>query len=61
MEPYDGVAAQYTDFAAHCEAHSLIVRPFNHPANGGVRVTIGAAEENDMFLAAASSWPGRMG
>lgn len=46
------------DFAAHCEASGVIVRPFSD-ATGGVRVTIGTAEENEKFLAAAASWPGR--
>lgn len=46
------------DFAAHCEAGRVIVRPFAD-ATGGVRVTIGTAEENELFLAAAASWPGR--
>lgn len=46
------------DFAAHCEAARVIVRPFAD-STGGVRVTIGAPEENDAFLAAAASWPGR--
>jgi histidinol-phosphate aminotransferase len=46
-----------TDFAAHCEQHKVIVRPFAD-ATGGVRVTVGAPEENDAFLAAAASWPG---
>lgn len=39
-----------TDFAAGCEKRGVIVRPF---AGDGVRVTIGAPAENDMFLAAA--------
>lgn len=41
------------DFAAHCEDRKLIVRAFSHAGGGGVRVTIGAPEENDAFLAAA--------
>lgn len=45
-------------FSAHCEAHRVIVRPFAD-ASGGVRVTIGAPEENDAFLAAAASWSDR--
>ncbi len=43
-------------FAAHCEANKVIVRAFNDAANGGVRVTIGSPEENDVFLAAARSF-----
>jgi histidinol-phosphate aminotransferase len=43
------------EFAAHCEAGGVIVRPFND-ATGGVRVTIGTAAENDVFLAAARSF-----
>jgi histidinol-phosphate aminotransferase len=46
------------EFAAHCEARKVIVRPFSDPT-GGVRVTVGAPEENDVFLAAATTWPGR--
>ncbi|HEY9483146.1 MAG TPA: histidinol-phosphate transaminase [Micromonosporaceae bacterium] len=42
----DGSAA----FASACEAEGVIVRPFQ---GDGVRVTIGTAEENDAFLAAA--------
>ena len=42
-------------FAAHCEQPRVIVRPFSD-ASGGVRVTIGAPDENDAFLAAAASW-----
>ena len=49
-----------SDFAAHCEAGKVIVRPFAD-ATGGVRVTIGAPQENDLFLAAAASWPGLAG
>ena len=45
-------------FAAHCEANKVIVRSFNGPA-GGVRITIGAPNENDALLAAAGTWPGR--
>jgi histidinol-phosphate aminotransferase len=48
------------DFAAHCEEHRVIVRPFAD-ATGGVRVTIGAPDENDAFVAAATSWPGLAG
>ena len=40
-------------FAAHCAEQKVIVRPF---AGDGVRVTIGSPEENDAFLAAASSF-----
>jgi histidinol-phosphate aminotransferase len=43
------------EFAAHCEAWRVIVRPFSD-STGGVRVTIGAPDENDQFLAAAQSW-----
>jgi histidinol-phosphate aminotransferase len=37
-------------FAAGCEQRGVIVRAF---AGSGVRVTIGTAPENDLFLAAA--------
>ncbi len=43
-------------FAAHCEESKVIVRPFNDAVNGGVRVTIGSAAENDVFLSAAASF-----
>lgn len=43
-------------FAAHCEAARVIVRPFDHPDSGGVRVTVGSAPENDAFLAAAATF-----
>ncbi len=42
-------------FAAHAEDHKVIVRAFPDAA-GGVRVTVGAPEENDAFLAAAGSF-----
>jgi histidinol-phosphate aminotransferase len=38
------------EFAAGCERHRVIVRPFQ---GDGVRVTIGTPAENDEFLAAA--------
>jgi histidinol-phosphate aminotransferase len=44
-----------TEFARHCEAGGVIVRPFAD-ASGGVRVTIGLPAGNDAFLAAARSW-----
>nr|WP_033292441.1 histidinol-phosphate transaminase [Amycolatopsis jejuensis] len=40
-------------FAAHLEQHKVIVRPI---PDAGVRVTIGAPEENDAFLEAARSY-----
>lgn len=43
-------------FAEHCMAAGVIVRPFND-ATGGVRVTISTADENDVFLSAARSFP----
>jgi histidinol-phosphate aminotransferase len=44
------------DFARHCaESHRVLVRPF---AGDGARVTISTADENDVFLAAARSFPG---
>jgi histidinol-phosphate aminotransferase len=39
-------------FGAACESRGVIVRPF---PGDGVRVTIGTAEENDAFLAAAEA------
>ncbi len=44
------------DFNAHAESHKVIVRAFPD-ATGGVRVSIGAPDENDAFLAAAASFP----
>ncbi len=49
------------EFAAHCEEHKVIIRPFSHAGGGGARVTIGAPDENDQFLDAAASYPGRPG
>jgi histidinol-phosphate aminotransferase len=40
-------------FAAACEQAGVIVRPF---PGEGVRVTIGTAEENDVFLTAAEKF-----
>jgi histidinol-phosphate aminotransferase len=46
-------------FTEHCLTHKVLVRPF---MGDGVRVTIGAPEENEAFLAAAcSAPPGRGG
>jgi histidinol-phosphate aminotransferase len=42
-------------FAAHCMDHKVVVRPF---AGDGVRVTVSHSEENDAFLAAATSFTG---
>ncbi len=42
-----------TDFAAECERHGVMVRPF---AGEGVRVTIGETEANDLFLKAAEGF-----
>ncbi len=41
-----------TAWAAGCEAHGVIVRPF---AGYGVRITVGTAQENDVLLAAAQA------
>ncbi len=43
-------------FSAHAEDRKVIVRAFPD-ASGGVRVTIGAPEENDAFLEVARSFP----
>jgi histidinol-phosphate aminotransferase len=43
------------DFAAHAEAHKVIVRAFPDAA-GGVRVTIGSPAENDAMLNAAATF-----
>jgi histidinol-phosphate aminotransferase len=42
-----------TEFSAACDAAGVIVRAF---AGDGVRVTIGTAEENDIFLSAAEKF-----
>lgn len=42
------------DFAEHALASKVVVRPF---VGDGARVTIGAPAENDVFLAAACSFP----
>jgi histidinol-phosphate aminotransferase len=39
------------DFAAHCDARGVSVRPF---ASDGVRITVGEKEANDLFLSAAA-------
>jgi histidinol-phosphate aminotransferase len=46
------LGADAVQFAAACEAAGVIVRPF---AGDGVRVSIGTADENDIFLAAAET------
>jgi histidinol-phosphate aminotransferase len=43
------------EFAAHAEDHKVIVRAFSD-SSGGVRVSIGAPDENDAFLAAARAF-----
>jgi histidinol-phosphate aminotransferase len=48
-EPADG-GIDAVQFGKRCEAQGVIVRVF---ADAGVRVTIGTAQENDAFLAAA--------
>lgn len=42
------------EFGEHCLDHKIVVREFRPD---GVRVTIGAPDENDAFLAAARSFP----
>lgn len=42
------------EFAAHCREQKVIVRPFDPD---GVRVTVSTPAENDLFLAAATSFP----
>ncbi|MFG2554376.1 histidinol-phosphate transaminase [Streptomyces sp. NPDC048581] len=41
------------DFAAACEQHGVVVRPF---PGEGVRVTVGEAEANDIFLKVAEGF-----
>ena len=45
-----------SEFSAHAEDRKVIVRAFPD-SSGGVRVTIGAPEENDAFLEVARSFP----
>ncbi|MGN6613166.1 MAG: histidinol-phosphate transaminase [Angustibacter sp.] len=45
-----GVGERTPDFAAACEAHGLVVRPY---ATDGVRVTIGEAAANDRLIEVA--------
>ncbi|PSK96335.1 histidinol-phosphate aminotransferase [Murinocardiopsis flavida] len=47
---------QTMDFAAACERAGVAVRPF---AGEGARVSIGAPDDNDAFLAVAVEFPGR--
>jgi histidinol-phosphate aminotransferase len=42
------------EFAEHCAGYGVAVRPF---AGEGARISIGDAEANDAFLAAAASFP----
>ncbi|NYE50317.1 histidinol-phosphate aminotransferase [Spinactinospora alkalitolerans] len=46
------------DFAAECEAAGVAVRPF---AGEGVRISIGAPDADDAFLAVAGAFPTRNG
>jgi histidinol-phosphate aminotransferase len=46
-----------TPFAAACEGHGIAVRPF---AGEGARVSIGAPEANEAFLAVARAFPHRV-
>ncbi|MBW8821169.1 MAG: aminotransferase, partial [Streptomyces sp.] len=41
------------DFAAACERHGVVVRPF---PGEGVRVTVGETEANDIFLKVADGF-----
>lgn len=43
------------EFSRHCEEHGVIVRGFPD-RTGGVRVSIGAPDENDRFLEAAAGF-----
>jgi histidinol-phosphate aminotransferase len=45
------------EFAAHCDAAGVSVRPF---MPDGVRVTVADPEANDAFLAAAAAYPHRL-
>ena len=42
------------EFNEHCLSHKVVVRAF---AGAGARVTVSSADENDAFLAAATSFP----
>ena len=50
------LAEQTADFAARAAQARVLVRPYG---NDGARVSIGAPEENDAFLAFAAAWKGR--
>lgn len=50
------LAERTADFAAHAAEMGVLVRPY---AGEGVRVTIGAAAENDAFLDVARAWISR--
>jgi histidinol-phosphate aminotransferase len=52
--PFGGGSAE---FAAHCDAAGVSVRPF---MPDGVRVTVADPEANDAFLAAAAAYPHRV-
>lgn len=47
------LGADSAAFTGHCLAGGVAVRPF---PDEGVRVTVGLAEENDLFLALAEKW-----
>ena len=53
-----GVGEATAHLAEHFAAAGVLVRPF---AGEGVRVSVGAREENDRVLAAAAAWEGPRG
>ena len=53
-----GVGETTASLAEHFAAAGVLVRPF---AGEGVRVSVGAREENDRVLAAAAAWEGPRG
>lgn len=48
-----GLRDRSAEFASHCQAGNVIVRPFG---DEGVRVTIGLPEENDELLRLVAAW-----
>ncbi|MFE7275160.1 histidinol-phosphate transaminase [Streptomyces sp. NPDC057623] len=47
------LAGRSADFAGFCEEHGVVVRRFG---DEGVRVTVGAREDNDVFVRAAEAY-----
>lgn len=50
------LAQRTAEFVAAAADARIVVRPYGNDASGGVRVTIGAAAENDALLGFARNW-----